>query len=922
MSPPRRRASALLASLVLAAFAEPVHADPVFYTTLGNALNPAPINPSTGGRWMDVEGLGTRIPAARTPTGLLYNIPLDPGDDPEVKKPDSEWKTTGFIDWGGIYIGGNDRNPGFRNYKDLKTGPYVDNFGVLSEKRDGARFFEAVGGGVGMHDQFYSLQFGRYNDWRVTTFYNETPQVFTTTYRSLWNGVGSGNLTLANLTPGGTTSAAVTQTNIQNALAATDNSELEVVRKKAGVRYEAYLSNSWKMYASFTDEKKKGAQPFGNVYGGGGGGGNIEIPQSIDYDTLDFLAGLSFSDATHSFNLRASASFFRNDIDTMSVQNPLFITLNGTNGLAPTTFTQARFDLPPDNQAYNVKAEYARALPDLYRGNFTATVALGSMRQNDNLIAPTEFALTGGTVTAGGRSLANMWNTPAALSRQTAEARIDTRLVDLGLSMRPTNGLDVRGKVRYYETSNSMQYQSCNPLTGQWGRLLNDGSGLSLVTANTTAGANPTGTSANAYNAVNCNLDAARALNLVPSAGNIPIRSVPYDYKQLNTSVAADYRLGKAQSVNAAIEQETFRREFRERDSTWEDKVKLGFVDRGTIDGMIRISYEYGRRTGSEYNSNPYDPFMSSSLGPTPTANNVGVSTWFHTIEQYRSFDLADRKQNILNGRVNYSFLPTLDGAMTLQLKDAEFPSPYGRTGHQASNSLTFDLSYQAGSTAVVYGFATYQTGKMQQRGVQSNTCILGHTYYFYSNGVVQDVVTGAAAPPTPAGTSLVTTQNIVDGNWSDVCSVASATSPQFPESRAWDVASKDRNSVIGVGFKYDFGKAKLEGDFSRTLGRTQIGYTYNPAALGMTAVQTALAGSGFSDLTFAQSVFNASVLVPLKKDLSLRVLVRYESGRIRDWHYDGVAANPMPANNAAYLDAGPQDYRNTLVGILFQMRL
>ena len=922
MSPPRPRASTLLASLALAAFAEPAQADPVFYTTLGNALNPAPINPSTGGRWMDEEGLGTRIPAARTPTGLLYNIPLDPGAEPEVKKPDGEWNTTGFMEWGGIYIGGNDRNAGFRNYKDLKTGPYLDNFGVLAEKRDGARFFEAAGGGVGMHDQFYSLQFGRYNDWRVTTFYNETPQVFTTTYRSLWNGVGSGNLTLATLTPGGTTSAAATQTNIQNALAATDNSQLEVVRKKAGVRYEAYLSNTWTFFASLTDEKKKGAQPFGNVYGGGGGGGNIEIPQSIDYDTLDFFAGVSFSDATSSFNLRASASLFRNDIDTMSVQNPLFITLNGTSGLAPTTFTQARFDLPPDNQAYNVKAEYARALPDLYRGNFTATVALGSMRQNDKLIAPTEFPLTGGTVTAGGASLANMWNTPAALSRQTAEARIDTRLVDLGLSMRPANGLDVRGKVRYYETGNSMQYQSCNPLTGQWGRLLNDGSGLSLATANTAAGANPTGTSANAYNAVNCNLDAARALNLVPSAGNIPIRSVPYDYKQLTTSVSADYRLGKAQSVNAAIEQESFRREFRERDRTWEDKIKLGFVDRGTLDGMIRISYEYGRRSGSDYNSNPYEPFMSASLGPTPTANNVGMSTWLHTIEQYRSFDLADRSQNILNGRVNYSFLPTLDGAMTLQLKDADFPSPYGRTGHQASNSLTFDLSYQAGSTAVVYGFATYQAGKMQQRGVQSNSCILGHTYYFYSNGQVQDVVTGAAAPPTPAGTSLVTTQNIAAGNWSDICSVASATSPQFPESRAWDVASKDRNSVLGVGFKYDLGKAKLEGDFSRTLGRTQIGYTYNPAALGMSALQTALAGSGFTDLTFAQTVFNASVLVPLKKDLSLRVLVRYETGRIRDWHYDGVAANPMPATNAAYLDAGPQDYRNTLVGILFQVRL
>ena len=94
----------------------------------------------------------------------------------------------------------------------------------------------------------------------------------------------------------------------------------------------------------------------------------------------------------------------------------------------------------------------------------------------------TSFILPGGTVAAGGASLANVWNTTDALSRQSANARIDTRLADFGLSLKPASGLDVRSKVRYYETSNSMQYQSCNPLTGQWGRLLNDGSGLSLAT--------------------------------------------------------------------------------------------------------------------------------------------------------------------------------------------------------------------------------------------------------------------------------------------------------------------------------------------------------------------------------------------------------------------------------------------------------
>jgi MtrB/PioB family decaheme-associated outer membrane protein len=904
---PRAHTVALLAGAVLAqgAAVEPVRADSGVGADAGNALNPAPINPTTSGWWMDEEGLGTRIPAARTPSGWLYNIPLDPGGEIEAIVSDDGWATSGSIELGGIRTYGDDRSQGFRVYKDLSGGPYVNNFAASSEKRDEARFAEIVGGGIGRNDQFYSLQFGRYNDWKVTTFYNETPQIFTASYRSLWNGVGSGNLTLSNLTPGGTTNAATTQANIQNALAVTGNSDLEILRKTAGVRYDTKLDDSWKFYSSFTNEKRKGSRPFGAVFGGGGGGGNVEIPESIDYDTRDFLAGIQFSDSGSSFNLRASASFFRNDIDTMTFENPLFITLNGSTGLSPTTFTRGRFDLAPNNEHYKIKGEYARALPDLYRGNVTATVALGSMRQNDNLIAPTEYPLTGGTVTAGGTSLADVWNTTAALSRQSAQARIDTRLADVGLSLKPAGGLDVKGKLRYYGTSNAMQYQSCNPLTGQWGRLLNDGSGLSLANG--------------AYNSANCDLAAVQAMNIAPTAGNIPIRSVPYDYEQLNTSLAADYRIDRTSSVNAAIERESYRREFRERDRTWEDKIKLGYVDRTPIDGTIRLSYEHARRRGSEYNTNPYQPFLSASMGPAPTANGVNVSSWFHSIEQFRSFDLADRDQNIVNGRVNYALRPDLDGAVTVQFKDAEFPGQYGRTGRQQQNSITFDLSYQSGSTAVLYGFYTYQAGTMSQKGVQPNSCILGNTYYFYSNGQVLTAVTGAPPPATPPGTVLVATQDVTAGNWSGVCGAAGATSPLFPDSRIWEVNSKDRNDVVGAGVKYDFGLAKLDANFTRALGRTQIDYSYNPAALGMTATQAALAGNGLSDLTFAQSILNASLVIPYGKHVALNFLGRFESGKIRDWHYDGVAANPMPANNAVYLDAGPQDYRARMVGVLIR---
>jgi hypothetical protein len=887
----------------------------------GDALNTAPINPITAGRQTDEDGLGTRIPAARSPAAKFYNIPLDPDGEFDAKA--AGWQSRGFLELGVLGVYGDENAALWRQYKDLRDGFYVNTFGLSMEKPREARFIEASGGAVGMEDQYYRVQFGRYNDWKVSAFYDGIPHVYTTTYRSLWNGIGTSSQTLATLTPGGTGNANTTQSNINAALANTSQSDLEVLRKKAGVRIDKVLSDSWKAYASFTNEKREGAQPFGAVFGGGGGGGNMEIAESVDTSTRDIVAGVQYASPLTSFNLSASGSFFTNDIDTLTVQNPLYITLNGTSGLYPSAFTSARFDMPPDNQQYNVKAEFARALPDFYRGNFTATAALGTMRQNDSLIAPTQFPLTGGTTSPGGVSLANNWNTTDALSRDHAEARIDTRLLDLGLTLRPANALDVRGKVRYYETLNSTpQYFACNPLTGQWGRILNDGSGTSILTANTTPGANPAGTPATAYDAARCNLAAVQAMGLVPVAGNIPYASAAYDYRQLNANVTADYRIGRAQSVNATFERETFHRDFRARDETHEDKVKLGFVDRGTLDGTFRLTYEYGNRGGSAYNVNASQAFMSASLGPTPGANGVAMNTWLQGPDTFRSFDLADRRQQLLTGRLDYEISQNLDGAISLRLKDADYPSEYGRTGHERSGSATFDVNYQAGPAASFYAFYAYQNASMAQRGVQANACQLNYAYYFYSDGRVLSTLAGAAAPATPAGTTLVGTQTVSAGNWASACGVASGTNPLFPDSRAWDVESRDVNNTLGLGIRYDFSRARVDANFTRVLGRTRIDYAYNAAALGVTPAQAAIAGTGPQDLVFAQNVLNASVLVPINARVAIRGLVRYEMGKVRDWHYDGVAQLPMPANNALYLDAGPQDYRTTAVGLFVHVRL
>jgi hypothetical protein len=881
--------------------------------TPGNALNPRTVSSVVE---RDPEGLGIAV-NSRTPTGLL----IPPA--PLVKEPS---KTAGGMlyratfEFGAIGVGGDEEAAKFREYKDLESGAYLNNFTFMLEQPKSGFHLDAVGGGVAQNDQYYGVDVGRYNTWRVRGSFSEIPHVFTSTYHSLWDGVGSGALTLRGLRPGGTTDANTTQANMLVAIRSTAPSDLELERKRSRARFDLTLPANWKAFAAYTNERREGSRPFGAVFGGGGGGGNIEIPESIDYTTQDVTAGLQFANPKTSLNLQFAGSFFQNDLDTMTFENPLFITTNTIAGVPATTFTRGQLDVYPSNDYLNFKGEFARKFPKFLKSRFTGVVSLARSEQNDNLIPWALEPLTGGTI--NGVSTANAWNTTGSLSKLSADARIDTTLVDLAIILNPAQALAVKGKVRYFDTDNSTEFTACNPLTGQWGRLLNNGSGGSFVTPNLTAGNNPAGTLNTGYNGTRCDYAATQALGLAPSAGDVPIRIAPYEYRRVNSEVSADYRINRTNSVEAAFEREDFRRQYRDRDETWENKVRLGYVNRDSATGTFRLTYEYGSRRGSDFVSTALAEFYSISLGPVPTATTTNVATWFRNVDQFRRFDVADRNQHVLNARFNYGIAPTLDASVGVQWKDVEYPaSEYGRNDHQKLTSPSVEVNWQPSPTTSAYAFYSFQDGGQHQAGLQPNACVIGSFYYFFSDGSVQTNATGVPPAP-PAGTTIVGTQQVQPANFRSLCGTASATSPLFPVSRTWTASQDDRNTVTGLGFHYELGRVLTEIGYTYSNGRTRIRYEYNAEALGLNAVQVALAGDGWEDLVFVQNFIDANAVLPLYRRLSLRLIYRFEDARIRDWHYNGVSVNPMPANNGAYLDFGPQDYKVHLFGALFRFEL
>jgi MtrB/PioB family decaheme-associated outer membrane protein len=830
----------------------------------------------------------------RSPNGILYTrTPPPPEPRPRTA---SGWEVSGVVEAGGSWSSGDTSDYFFRRYKDVGNGAYIRYFDLSAEQEATANFLESYGGEVGRTDQFYSLTFGRYNAWQVNAFFDEIPSTYSTTYRSLWNGIGSGNVTLSALPPGGSATPIATQANIRAVLATTPDSTIGLNRKTGGVRFDWNVGENWKLYASYTNQNRQGSRPFGMVFGGGDGGGNVDIPESIDYNTHDVLAGLQYNDPLTSFNLQLSASLFRNGIDTMTVQNPLSIVTSGITGVSPQTFTAGRFDLYPDNDYYKAKAEYGRSLPSLWNGRLTASIAWTRSTQNDSLIAPTTYPLTGGTI--NGVSTTNVWNTTAALTQKTADARIDATLANVRLVVNPTPELALTGNVRYYDTDNSTAYTACNPLTGQWGRLLNDGSGAAIV-------------STPEYLAAQCNLAAVQALNVAPNAGNINIRSVPYDERQIVYSLTGDYRVSAKSNLTATLEQENLEPSHRERDKIWEYRLKFGYANRGLADAVVLLSYEYDNRRGSDYVSNPYTAYYSASLGPIPTSPGTNMANWIQTNGALRKYDLADRDQNIVKARINWTGIPALNAGLALQYNGIRYPdSAYGRNGTNEQTSVSLNLDYQPESVWGIYGYYTWQNAKMSQAGLQENACLMGSTYYFFSNGIVN--TTGTA----PAGTSLVGTTQVTPGTWQQVCETASALSPLYPTSRTWTNAQRSTNQALAIGGRYDLGQARFDASYTYVNGRTKTSYTYNAAAYGFTPDQLALIGGGMPDSVFIQSIVDAGLLVPITQAFALRFYYHYENGRISDWHYDGVKQNPVPSSLSVYLDYGPQSYRASIAGI------
>ena len=919
----------------------------------------------------------------RSPSGQLYAIPYERAD--LRRKTEDGWEYDATVDFG--LLGGmrGQKNALFGKYKDVRNGAALEYFEAEADRPASGHYVQTFGGGLGRRDGYFSLQAGRYNDWKLKFFYSETLHVFTDTYKPLFDGTGSGSLTLpAGLKPmGGATAVTagaptvgagactvaapcwrytgadgvarvyanasalvginwtgsavtaagtpVSPNSIAGALngyldKVDGNAELSLLRRRAGLSGEMRLAPHWKAYAGVTQERRTGARPFSvneNNY-------TVEIPEPIDYTSHDLLAGISYTEPGMQGNLRLAGSLFHNNIGALVVQQPWLAAATGL-GAAQTT----QFALYPDNKAFNVKGEFARDLPELMRGRFSANLSWGTSRQDAALAMPVDPTQSAQIAAALGTPIVAGINNPGyatntldlrnwdgtnglPLSKASAQQRIDTQLVNVALALRPLDDLSVKLDYRHHEALNKGGYLAYNPLTGQFGRGLRNSAAFDLVVGSSGApGAigvpcyAPPGFPASAGCTFNGNAGVAGQSTNNPA--NVPIISPPRDVKQSNYTLGADYDLGHASSLAVAVEREELHRTYREREKTWEDRVKLGYTNRGFEDLTLRLSYENGRRRGSEYEFWPvedmgtglpglgWDTIVAQYFKTAATAPGwvVAPASLSGYLARYaydaRKYDQADRDQEVANARVNFAAREDLDLGAALQYRTARYPSSGYGLQTDRSASLNLDANFQPMLGQQLYGYYSWQGGTRASRANSgTNAAGAANTCTFAA---------GTAAPSTAQ-------------------TIAQCARQVWLDASRWDMTSTDRSEALGIGWQFEIARTKLSLDYAYTRSNTAIGYAYGPNVL--TAAQALAAGTAFPDMTFRQRSLTLQWLVPLDKAIAARFFARRETGGVSDWHYDGLPIGASAAENNAtlLLDAGPTRYTNNLFGVFIQFKL
>ena len=641
----------------------------------------------------------------------FVSFPMKTEDKPQATRPLPGWWSSGYLEGGWRFFGnqvGHDNLAKYYEYRTLKPGAFFDGQ-VSAGTLDGVYRYDMWAQNAGYSDQRYLLDVSQAG-WQYFTFmWDQTPHLYSTTAKTLFQGVGTNNLTVPPvlLAPNILNAAAAAgpnSVNFNNAnalgLNAAVNSllyltDLGIRRDTAAVEYRVTPGANWDGKIEYSHMSREGTQPQGSVtyqttspppVGPKASTTTryfVELPKPVKDTTQDAKASIEYAGDSwwgQKFNVSAvyGASIYRNSYSQYNWQNPW------QTGKDTAFFPFHEFmSLPPDNMMQNVGLTTGIDLP--LRSRYMGTVNYTIMRQNDDF----------GPYTVNPLALA-IQQPIATLPASSADAKINTLLSNNVIYTQITSDLKSTLKYRYYDIDN----QTPELLWNNW--IVGD------------TGASPT---------------ASGTTNPATSfALGAPRRNLAQAYTKQNANADLNWRPTRDLNLGVAYEFERYDRSRRDVNVTNENGVKAYLDYRAADWARLRTSYEFLARRYDTYDFANYVLWVASA--PTTTASS----------EFIRRYDMANRNRDKANLWID--FYPAEGWTITPQggLRfDDYLTDPYSYPTRQLG--LLRDNNWNAG-VEVAYSptrrlslMASYTYEKSDMRGVTGSfgTCItspcLGATF-------------------------------------------------------------------------------------------------------------------------------------------------------------------------------------------------
>ncbi|MES2312027.1 MAG: MtrB/PioB family outer membrane beta-barrel protein [Pseudomonadota bacterium] len=798
----------------------------------------------------------------RTPTGALY--PYPPMVDPSKPLGQGDWTYTGMLELGYLHVGGDRNAEYFRQYADWRSGAVLGLLALNVDNRKTGEYVEFRGSRLSGDDQFYRLRGGRYGSYRIEAFYRDMPHTVSTSAYPIWNGIGSTDLTL----PAPLVAGASTPAQVAAASAAAPRRNVGLTRTREGLSYEGVLYRNWIGSASIINEKRTGTRLWGGSmffnYPFPDNGGILETVRPIDFRTTDINLSVRNVGKIWHFLATYNGSFFRDHKNHLNFESPFALyNLAGVPQVAD--IKDGQFSLEPDNDYHNVRLDLSRELK--WNGQFTVAGAWGTMRQNDALLPPTTCSGTGGIFIAPAADYtfqcAN-WNTTAALSQKSANARIDTGLFDARVTFHPTPAFGWHAGLRWYREDNKTRYLAYNPLTGQYGYISENGSQGSVVPGETGI-FDPT--------------------NPLYRSANVTVRNVPFGYTDSVLELGTDWQLGRKSSLGVTYTFDHNLPKYRERKRVDDQRIKFDWVSRNVIGATVRLSWEYAKRDGDKYNYDPYVQFFSESL---PGFVDPAIGLPAHTVADMRKYDLSNRTESKARAIVTYPWGDSATLSATFYGNRDRYDALIGRQNTQTTGS-TVQWDWQPTPATTMNAYLGAESSRM---GISN--------------------VNDADGPDNgkALGTIGQTDPNL--------------GGPLYPYANQWWEFDRERNRNAGLSFSHDFGRARADISYNYTGSLGHVGYTY--ATIGALAYRdaagVAAAGAGFPDNKYRTNTLDLGLSFRVNRNVGVRLYGRYETGAFSDWHYAGLD-NTLSYDHRLYTDKGGQlHYNVSLVGVMLNLKL